>query len=232
MGARPILKGVDHQEAVEVDREVTNGREPSATTGCNRQLSESAGHNASERRAGLENFGCGSRPSRPKRGRPRRLGRATCPIGSAGVVTMARDKGNNHATREIRRGVPGRIVVAVVAELTLYGFWPVDGCLPNSLRILEHGLTSGVSRFLHCSDLAGQSDCRSARARRGWAIRVALRNQLDRRDGASLAAIGIDRASVRGSRPPCGSRSRAASAGRCCSGSSGKRSNGRGCCAG
>jgi hypothetical protein len=29
MGANPILKGVDHQEAVEADREATNGREPS-----------------------------------------------------------------------------------------------------------------------------------------------------------------------------------------------------------
>lgn len=66
MGANPILKGVDHQEAVEVDREATNGREPSMKTGCFRQLSESAGHNASERRAGLENFGRGSRPSQRK----------------------------------------------------------------------------------------------------------------------------------------------------------------------
>ena len=34
MGANPILKGVDHQEAVEVDREATNGREPSMKKGC------------------------------------------------------------------------------------------------------------------------------------------------------------------------------------------------------
>ena len=63
MGARPIRKGVDHPEAVEADQEATNGRESLMSKGCVRQLSESAGHNASERRAGLENVRRGSRPS-------------------------------------------------------------------------------------------------------------------------------------------------------------------------
>jgi hypothetical protein len=35
------------------------------------------------------------------------------------------------------RIVPGRIVVAFVAELTLYGFACLDGPFPNFLRILE-----------------------------------------------------------------------------------------------
>lgn len=41
----------------------------------------------------------------PERGRPRRSGRAQPGLaGSTGVRTMARDKGNSQATREIRRG--------------------------------------------------------------------------------------------------------------------------------
>ena len=98
-------KEVVTQEAVEVDREVTNGREPSMSKGCLGQLSESAGHNASERRAGPENASRGSRPFTRK-------GKANADeaesnlglIGSTGVMTMARDKGNSQATREIRRG--------------------------------------------------------------------------------------------------------------------------------
>ena len=39
-------KEVVNQEAVEADREATNGREPSMSKGCSRQFSESAGHNA------------------------------------------------------------------------------------------------------------------------------------------------------------------------------------------
>ena len=57
-----IWKEVVNQEAVEADREATNGREPSMSKGCFRQFSESAGHNLSERRAGPENASCGSRP--------------------------------------------------------------------------------------------------------------------------------------------------------------------------
>jgi len=59
-------KEVVPQEAVEADREATTGREPSMTKGCLGQLSESAGHNASERRAGPENASRGSRPSTRK----------------------------------------------------------------------------------------------------------------------------------------------------------------------
>jgi hypothetical protein len=33
--------------------------------------------------------------------------------------------------------VPGQIVVAVVAELTLYGFWHCEGLFAELLRILE-----------------------------------------------------------------------------------------------
>jgi hypothetical protein len=33
--------------------------------------------------------------------------------------------------------VPGRIVVAVVAELMVYGFWGCDGRFAELLRILE-----------------------------------------------------------------------------------------------
>ena len=68
MGARPIQKGVDHPEAVEADQEATNGRESLMSKGCVRQLSESAGHNASERRAGLENVRRGSRPNTVRHG--------------------------------------------------------------------------------------------------------------------------------------------------------------------
>ena len=50
-------------EVVEVAGEVTNRREPSMSKGCYRQLSELAGHNVSERRAGPENVSRESRPS-------------------------------------------------------------------------------------------------------------------------------------------------------------------------
>jgi hypothetical protein len=98
-------KRVVFQEAVEADREVTNGREPLTSKGCLGQFSELAGHNVSERRAGPENASCGSRPSARK-------GKANVVeaennlglVGSTGVMTMARDKGNSQATREIRRG--------------------------------------------------------------------------------------------------------------------------------
>jgi hypothetical protein len=73
--------------------------------GCLGQFSELAGHNVSERRAGPENASRGSRPFA-------RTGKATAGeaennlglAGSAGVMTMARDKGNSQATREIRHG--------------------------------------------------------------------------------------------------------------------------------
>ena len=50
-------------EAVEVVVEVTKGQEPSMSKGCFRRLSERAGRNVSERRAGLENALRRSRPS-------------------------------------------------------------------------------------------------------------------------------------------------------------------------
>ena len=45
----PHLEVVVRQEAVEVDREVTNCREPLTSTGRLGRLSESVGHNVSER---------------------------------------------------------------------------------------------------------------------------------------------------------------------------------------
>lgn len=62
--------------------------------GCLGQLSELAGHNASERRAGPENVSRGSRPSTRKgkaavQGNPNDL----WGLDSTGVMTMARGKG-------------------------------------------------------------------------------------------------------------------------------------------
>ena len=51
----PRRFGSFRPEAVEVVVEVTIQRKPSTSKGCFRQLSELAGHNASERRAGPEN---------------------------------------------------------------------------------------------------------------------------------------------------------------------------------
>ena len=59
----PHLEMVVHQEAVGVDREVTNWREPLTSKGRRGRFSESVGHNVSERRASLENVSCGSRPA-------------------------------------------------------------------------------------------------------------------------------------------------------------------------
>jgi hypothetical protein len=74
------------------------------------QFSESPGHNVSERRASLENVSCGSRPS-TRKGKTA-AGKAVNNlgfVGPAGVMTMARDKGNVTQTREIRHGgCPGR----------------------------------------------------------------------------------------------------------------------------
>ena len=59
-------KEVVPQEAVEVDREATNGREPLTSKVRLGRISESAGHNLSERREGPENASRGSRPSTRK----------------------------------------------------------------------------------------------------------------------------------------------------------------------
>jgi hypothetical protein len=64
------------------------------TKGCLGQLSEPAGHNASERRAGPENVSGESRPSARKgkaavQGNPNDLGA----LDFTGVMTMARGKG-------------------------------------------------------------------------------------------------------------------------------------------
>ena len=93
-----------HREAIGVDREVTNGREPSMKKG---RFSRSASVRAvtrSERRVGLENASCGSRPSVRKGKATSHELRQPGSCGSAGAMTMARHKGIDTATREIRCG--------------------------------------------------------------------------------------------------------------------------------
>jgi hypothetical protein len=56
---------------------------------------------------------------------------------SSGVFRNAGDTGTiTSITPPL--GVPGEIVVAFVAKLTLYGFWPADGLFAELLRILEN----------------------------------------------------------------------------------------------
>ena len=70
--------------------------------GCLGQLSERAGPNTRERRAGPENVSRGSRPS-ARKGKATAGGVAAIPpSGSAGVMTRARRKGKGDATRESR----------------------------------------------------------------------------------------------------------------------------------
>ena len=106
----PLLELFVRQEAVGVDREVTNGREPLMSTGCLGQFSELAGHNVSERRASLENVNRESRPSTRKgKAAAGEAENKTGFVGLTGVMTMARDKGNSRQSREIRGG--GRLTV-------------------------------------------------------------------------------------------------------------------------
>jgi hypothetical protein len=58
---------------------------------------------------------------------------------------------------EISRGfvVPGEIVVAIVAKLPLYGFWPAERLFAELLRILENrGDTLPCSQRSDCHILA------------------------------------------------------------------------------
>jgi len=83
---------VVHQEAVGVDREVTNWREPLTSKGRRGRFSESVGHNVSERRASLENVSCGSRPAV-------RTGKAAV-AGDAQPVLQWSHRGNGDGTRQ------------------------------------------------------------------------------------------------------------------------------------
>ena len=42
--------------------------------------------------------------------------------------------------------VPGQILIAFVAKLTLYGFWPGEGRFAELLRILEKDGATGLAR--------------------------------------------------------------------------------------
>jgi hypothetical protein len=105
----PYLEEVVHQEAAEVDWEGTNRSKALGVKGLFQQFSESAGQNASE---------LSSRPRKRELWKPthHRHGEGRCRpsraqpglVGSTGVMTLARDKGNDHATREDRRG--GRVL--------------------------------------------------------------------------------------------------------------------------
>ena len=88
----PHLEMVVHQEAVGVDREVTNWREPLTSKGRRGRFSESVGHNVSERRASLENVSRGSRPAV-------RTGKATA-AGDAQPVLQWFHRGNGDGTRQ------------------------------------------------------------------------------------------------------------------------------------
>ena len=105
VGARPIPGGGCTPGS---SRGRLGGYSPSKALGVNglfQQFSESAGQNASE---------LSSRPRKRELWKPthHRHGEGRCRpsraqpglVGSTGVMTLARDKGNDHATREDRRG--------------------------------------------------------------------------------------------------------------------------------
>ena len=50
------------------------------------------------------------------------------------------------SAQEEPAGVPAQIVSALVAKLTLYGFWPPSARIPELLRKLEKGYTTVLVR--------------------------------------------------------------------------------------
>ena len=98
VGARPTpVTGSFQPAAVEVVGEATNRREPSMSKGWgDRQLSEPAGRNASERRAGPKNASCGSRPSARK-------GKAAAPGRDERSTPRESHRGKDDGTRQGNR---------------------------------------------------------------------------------------------------------------------------------